>query len=52
MCRWITDRITNITRFPSMCKFDIYIYRFFLLQCFVELFDCGIFAEFMKMVIN
>ena len=26
MCRWITDRITNITRFPSMCKFDIYIY--------------------------
>lgn len=51
MCRWITDRITNITRFPSICKFDIYI-TIFLLQCFVELFDCGIFAEFMKMVIN
>ena len=50
MCRWITDRITNITRFPSMCKFDIY--NDFFLQCFVELFDCGIFAEFMKMVIN
>ena len=29
MCRWITDRITNITRFPSICKFDIYNDFFF-----------------------
>lgn len=24
MCRWITDRITNITRSQSVCKFDVY----------------------------